>query len=172
MAFQMGKQHLDFFMSLSAPFVLPSVFQTEIDLARFFIHVKRDGAGRCIRAGCTDWSGTATHCIAAMLFDPGDLISASRRQLFTFKAKHMLADRGYDADWYYEEPEAKGIMPCIPSRKGRRSPISRDAARHRQQHKTEYAFASFKDWWRVAPRYDRSRKVFLSACARAAVVMF
>lgn len=30
-------------------------------------------------------------------------------------AKHMLADRGYDADWYREALEGKGIKPCIPS---------------------------------------------------------
>ena len=107
-----------------------------------------------------------------MPFDPGDLISVARHQLFTFKAKHMLAERGYDADWHCEALEAKGIMPCIPSRKGRRSPISRDAARYRQRHKTEHAFARLKDWWRVATRFDRSPNVSLSACARAAVVMF
>ena len=27
-------------------------------------------------------------------------------------AKHMLADRGYDADWYREALENKGIIPC------------------------------------------------------------
>ena len=41
-------------------------------------------------------------------------------------AKHMLADRGYDADWYREELENKGITPCIPSRKGRKMPIPYD----------------------------------------------
>ena len=56
-----------------------------------------------------------------MPFDPGDLISVARHQLFTFKAKHMLAERGYDGDWYREEPEAKGIMPRIPSRKAVRT---------------------------------------------------
>ena len=88
------------------------------------------------------------------------------------KTNHMLADRGYDADWSREELAAKGIMPCIPSRNGFKDPISHDAARYHQRHNTETAFARFKDWWRVAPRYDRCLVVFLSACARAAAVMF
>ena len=46
-------------------------------------------------------------------------------------AKHMLADRGYDAAWYREALEDKGIKPCIPSRKGRKVPIPHDAARYR-----------------------------------------
>ena len=88
------------------------------------------------------------------------------------KAKHLLADRGYDADWYRVGLEKQGITPCIPSRRGRKAPIPHDAARYRQRHKIENTFARLKDWRRVATRYDRCPKVFLSACALAAVVMF
>ena len=28
-------------------------------------------------------------------------------------AKHLLADRGYDADWFREALQEKGIEPCI-----------------------------------------------------------
>lgn len=87
-------------------------------------------------------------------------------------AEHMLADRGYDADWYREELESRGITPCIPSRKGRRVPICHDQARYRQHHKTENSFARLQDWRRVATRYDRCPKVFLSAIALAALVLF
>ena len=87
-------------------------------------------------------------------------------------AEHMLADRGYDADWYREELENKGITPCIPSRKGRKTPIPHDKARYKKRHIIENSFARLKDWRRIATRYDRCPKVFLSACALAAVVMF
>jgi transposase len=87
-------------------------------------------------------------------------------------AKHMLADRGYDADWYREALEDKGITPCIPSRKSRKVPIPHDADRYKKRHKIENSFARLKDRRRVATRYDRCPKVFLSACALAAVVMF
>ena len=88
------------------------------------------------------------------------------------EAKHMLADRGYDADWYREALADKGIAPCIPSRKRRKVPIPHDADRYKKRHKIENSFARLKDWRRVATRYDRCPKVFLSACALAAVVMF
>ena len=87
-------------------------------------------------------------------------------------AKHMLADRGYDANWYREALEDKGIKPCILSRKGRKVTIAHDEVRYRQRHKIENSFARLKDWRRVATRYDSCPKVFLSACALAAVVMF
>ena len=87
-------------------------------------------------------------------------------------ARHMLADRGYDADRYREALENKGITPCIPARKGRKAPIPHDEVRYRKRHKIENSFDRLKDWRRAATRYDRCPKVFLSACALAAVVMF
>lgn len=87
-------------------------------------------------------------------------------------AKHMLVNRGYDANWYREALEEKEIAPCIPSRKGRKFPILHDAARYRERHKIENIFARLKDWRRVVMRYDRCPKVFLSACVLAAIVMF
>ncbi len=41
-------------------------------------------------------------------------------------AEHMLAARGYEADWYHNALEDKGITPCIPSRKNRKVPITHD----------------------------------------------
>jgi IS5 family transposase len=48
-------------------------------------------------------------------------------------AKHMLADRDYDADWDREALEESAMKPCIPSRKGRKAPILHDEARDRQR---------------------------------------
>ena len=87
-------------------------------------------------------------------------------------AKHPLADRGYDANWYSKALEGRGITPCIPSRKGCKVPIPHDEVRYRKRHKIEHSFTRLKDWRRVATRYDRCPKVFLSTCALAAVVMF
>ena len=87
-------------------------------------------------------------------------------------AKPMLADRGYDADWYRQARKDTGITPCIPSRKSRKRPTPHDADRYKKRHKIENSFARLKDWRRVATRYDRCPKVFLSACALAVVVMF
>ncbi len=84
----------------------------------------------------------------------------------------LLADRGYDADWFREALADKGIAPCIPSRRMRKVPIPHDAELYKRRHKVENSFARLKDWRRVATRYDRCPKVFLSACALAAIVMF
>ncbi len=48
------------------------------------------------------------------------------------KAKRMLADRGYDADWFRDALEQKGIKPCIPRRKSRSLPVKYDKRRYKR----------------------------------------
>jgi transposase len=88
------------------------------------------------------------------------------------EADWLLADRGYDADWYREALQDKGIKPCIPGRKSRSKPVKYDKRRYKRRNRIEIMFGRLKDWRRVATRYDRCPKVFLSAVALAATVMF
>ena len=87
-------------------------------------------------------------------------------------AEWMIADRGYDADWFREALKDKGIRPCIPGRKSRGKAVSYDKRRYRRRNRIEIMFGRLKDWRRVATRYDRCAKTFLSAVALAATVMF
>ncbi len=88
------------------------------------------------------------------------------------KAEWLLADRGYDADWFRDALKEKGIKPCIPGRKSRGKPIRHDKRRYKRCNRIEIMFGRLKDWRRVASRYDRCAKTFLSAVALAATVMF
>jgi len=87
-------------------------------------------------------------------------------------AQWLLADRGYDADWFREGLQNKGIKPCIPGRKSRTKPVNYDKRRYKRRNRIEIMFGRLKDWRRVATRYDRCPKVFLSAIALAATVLF
>lgn len=84
----------------------------------------------------------------------------------------LLGDRGYDADWFREALQDKGIRACIPGRKQRKTTVRYDKRRYRRRNRIEIMFGRLKDWRRVATRYDRCPKVFLSAIALAATVMF
>jgi hypothetical protein len=83
-----------------------------------------------------------------------------------------LGDRGYDADWFREALIDKKITPCIPGRKSRDKPVKYDKRRYTKRNRIKIMFGRLKDWRRVATRYDRSPKVFLSAIALAATVIF
>lgn len=84
----------------------------------------------------------------------------------------LLGDRGYDADWFREALQDKGIRPCIPSRKSRSKAVRYDKRRYKRRNRIEIMFGRLKDWRRVATRYDRCTKVFLSAIALAATVIY
>ena len=84
----------------------------------------------------------------------------------------LLGDRGYDADWYRETLKDRGIRACIPGRKQRKTPVKNDKRRYKRRNRIEIMFGRLKDWRRVATRYDRCPKVFLSAIALAAIAMF
>jgi transposase len=88
------------------------------------------------------------------------------------EADWLLADRGYDADWFREGLVDKGIRPCIPGRKSRKTTIRYDKRRYKRRNRIERMFGRIKDWRRVATRYDRSPTVFLSAIMLAATVIF
>jgi transposase len=88
------------------------------------------------------------------------------------RAKTMLGDRGYDADWFRNALMARGITPCIPSKINRKIQIPHNRSLYRQRHKIENMFGKLKDWRRIHTRYDRSAHTFFSAICIAAIVIF
>ena len=68
--------------------------------------------------------------------------------------------------------EDKGIRACIPGRKQRKKTVKYDKRGYKRRNRIEIMFGRLKDWLRVATRYDRCPKVFLSAIALAATVIY
>jgi transposase len=88
------------------------------------------------------------------------------------KAQWMLADRGYDADWFRDALQEKGITPCIPGRKTRAKPIKYDKRRYKSRNRIKIMFRRLKHWKGVATRYDRCPNTLFSTIALAAPVLF
>jgi len=88
------------------------------------------------------------------------------------EAKELLADRGYDANWFRETLLDKGITPCIQPRQNRKENIEYDKILYKQRNKIKIMFGRIKDWRRIAMRYDRCAHTFFSAICIAASVIF
>jgi putative transposase len=88
------------------------------------------------------------------------------------KAKELLADRGYDADWFRAALTEKGITPCIPPKKNRKTTVEYDKILYKQRHKIENMFARIKDWRRIATRYDRCAHTFMAAILIASITIY
>lgn len=87
-------------------------------------------------------------------------------------ASTLIADRGYDSNWFRAALKAKGVEPCIPPTRNRKRALVYDKALYRSRHKIENLFAKLKDWRRIATRYDRCAHTFFSAICIAASVAF
>ena len=87
------------------------------------------------------------------------------------RAKRLLGDKGYDADWLRDELKARGVRVCIPARNGRNHPASHNRRLYKKRCRIENAFARLKDWRGIAMRYTRCGDLFLSAIALAAAVI-
>lgn len=87
-------------------------------------------------------------------------------------ARYLLADKGYDANAIRRDLRKDGVVPVIPGRSNRKRKIAYDKTRYRDRHLIENAFGRIKDFRRVATRYDKLARNFLSAVALAILVAF
>ena len=53
------------------------------------------------------------------------------------KATQLLADKGYDADWFRAALAKRRITACIPSKANRKAAIPHDAVLYKQRHRIE-----------------------------------
>ena len=84
----------------------------------------------------------------------------------------LVADKGYDSQALREWLEQRGTQPVIPPRKNRKIQYDYDRAVYKQRDVVERMFCRFKDWNRIATRFDRNIKNFMSAIAIAAAVIW
>lgn len=95
-------------------------------------------------------------------------LSAVLMRPHLLRAKELLGDKGYDSSRFRKAL----IAPCIPSTRSRKIPIPYDKALCRQRHRIENMFGHIDDRHRVAVRYGRCTRTFLSAICLAATVLF
>ncbi len=84
----------------------------------------------------------------------------------------LLADKAYDANWLrasIAERGAEAVIPCNPTRK---TMIPYDAVAYRQRNLIERMFGRIKNFRRIATRYDKLARNFLSAVLIAAIVIW
>ena len=85
--------------------------------------------------------------------------------------EYLVADKeDYDSNalrsWLIEH----GTTPVIPSKSNRKVQIEHDRQIYKQRNVVERMVCRFKDWRRVATRFDRNSKSFMATIAIAATV--
>jgi transposase len=76
-----------------------------------------------------------------MLLSEGQMsdFGGAARMIDAFpKAKALLGDKGYDADWFREALVERNIEACIPSKSNRKGHILHDTILYRHRHRSNH----------------------------------
>ncbi len=90
------------------------------------------------------------------------------------KPKRVLADKAYDADSLRRWLKQRKIKAAIPSTASRRTPYPLDRApraAYKRRNVIERMFCKLKNWRRIATRYDRLARNYLSGLALVAIMI-
>jgi transposase len=67
----------------------------------------------------------------------------------------VIADRAYDADAFIEQVRARGGLPVVPPRRGRRLPRRWSRRLYGRRHRVENDFARLKHFRRLSSRFEK-----------------
>jgi len=87
-------------------------------------------------------------------------------------ARYVLGDKGYDSDALRTLIRQQGGRAVIPGKANRKRKIPLDKDRYRSRHLVENAFCRLKDFRRVATRYDKLARNYLSAVALCTLLAY
>jgi transposase len=94
-------------------------------------------------------------------------LKAAPELLAGLKCRHVVADRGYDADALLDLIRARGAKARIPSTSQRIVHRSVNRRIYRQRNLVERFFCKLKHFRRVATRFDKLARNFLAAVSLA-----
>ena len=87
-------------------------------------------------------------------------------------AEVVLADAAYDADPLRKAIAAKGAVAVIPNNPSRARKYPLDRHLYAQRHLIECCFSRLKQFRRVATRYEKTSRNYLSVVALAATILW
>ncbi len=111
----------------------------------------------------------------ALLLTPGNVSDITVANDLIKRAvgmRYLIADKGYDADELRKSLRKAGSVPVIPGRSNRKRKIRYDKKRYKDRHRIENAFCRLKDFRRIATRYGKLSRNFLSSVALATILAY
>ena len=84
----------------------------------------------------------------------------------------LIADKGYDTNAIRALLKRRGAQAVIPSTASRKASIPYDRDAYRARNLVERLWCRLKDWRRIATRYDKLARNFLSGALIAAMLIY
>ena len=128
----------------------------------------RGGFGTKIHAVC-DGLGNPVR----FLLTPGQTndITQAAALLEGLAAENVLADKGYDGDKVIELIESQGASAVIPPKSNRKKQRPYDKELYRERNQIERLLGRLKQCRRIATRYEKTARNFLSFIQLAATMI-
>jgi transposase len=114
----------------------------------------------------------ATRCAGSL---PAVKYTTSRKRLLSLRdlaPNRLLRDKGYDSNAFIAEIEAAGAQAVIPPRKTRLQQRTYDRHAYCERHLVECFFNRLKQFRRIATRYEKLARNFLSMINLAATYIW
>ncbi len=89
-----------------------------------------------------------------------------------YDAEFIVADKGYDSNDFVEAIEASGATAVIPPRSNRKAPREYDKDIYKARNLVERFFQKIKNFRRIATRYERLARNYMSMLQLAATVIW
>jgi transposase len=102
----------------------------------------------------------------ATVFDEVQAAAAQGRQI-----DHGVADKAYDSDAIRWSMLHRDTAPVIPSTANRKEPIPHDARIYRERNRVERLVGRFKQFRRIATRYEKLAVTYLALIHLVAAVI-
>jgi transposase len=90
-------------------------------------------------------------------------------ELHDINPDRLLGDKGYDSDDIRDDLAERGIEPVIPPRSNRKTPIEYDRKAYKRRNLIERCVNRLKQCRRIATRYEKTARAYLSMLCIAAV---
>lgn len=94
------------------------------------------------------------------------------QQLIVSGCDYVLGDKGYDSDAIRDQIRAVGAVPVIPPKANRVDPERYDKALYRERNAVERFFAKIKQFRRIATRYEKLARNYLTMVLLAAAIVW
>ena len=101
-----------------------------------------------------------------------DIKGAAPLLAATEASKHIIADKGDDADHLRSFLHERGTKPVIPNKTNRKRSFPFDAALYGLRNIIERTFCRLKDFRAIATRYDKTARNFLAGLCLVAALCY
>jgi transposase len=125
--------------------------------------------------------GTKLHIAVDALGNPVTLhlspgqdadVSHAETLLADHQPEVVMGDKGYDSDALIETIERRGAQALIPPKKNRKEQRVYDRELYKERNKVECCVGLFKQFRRVATRYEKTARNFLAMATIAAIAIW